>query len=513
MKFRSKNMFPFAMALLLGACGSTVDWNYQRTPSTAFAHPENTAVGALFEEVADHHLGLSGFSLVSQGDIAFMARLGMADLAERTLDAQYYIWDADTTGRILADRLLRAADRGVRVRLLIDDIYQTKDKDFTVAALDAHPNIEVRVFNPVTSRGWRMLSFLGEFGRVNRRMHNKLLIMDNAVGIVGGRNIADIYFGVRSDHNYRDLDVMTAGPIVNQLSASFDLFWNSEWAIPVGAIMKTLPTEKEVEALKRRLEANIAASGYPYPLDEHLAALRSRLVQIRDNFIWAPGRVLVEQPSRVHTESNSGVISAALGKRASEVEHELLVESPYFILTDQNIEGVRQLTARGVKVRVLTNSAASNDVIAAHAGYANTRKQLLEAGVELYELQPDTNMKRRWSLIAGKSRAALHAKCLVFDRRSVFIGSFNLDPRSTTLNTEIGVMIDSPEIANQVGALMDEGVAPGSAFRVTLDKNNDLQWTAEINGKKVEYDNDPETSFWQRLMVGFVGMLPIEDQL
>jgi putative cardiolipin synthase len=357
------------------------------------------------------------------------------------------------------------------------------------------------------------LSFLGEFGRVNRRMHNKLLIMDNAVGIVGGRNIADIYFGVRSDHNYRDLDVMTAGPIVNQLSASFDLFWNSEWAIPVGAIMKTLPTEKEVEALKRRLEANIAASGYPYPLDEHLAALRSRLVQIRDNFIWAPGRVLVEQPSRVHTESNSGVISAALGKRASEVEYELLVESPYFILTDQNIEGVRQLTARGVKVRVLTNSAASNDVIAAHAGYANTRKQLLEAGVELYELQPDTNMKRRWSLVAGKSRAALHAKCLVFDRRSVFIGSFNLDPRSTTLNTEIGVMIDSPEIANQVGALMDEGVAPGSAFRVTLDKNNDLQWTAEINGKKVEYDNDPETSFWQRLMVGFVGMLPIEDQL
>jgi cardiolipin synthase C len=513
MKFRSKNMFPFAMALLLGACGSTVDWNYQRTPSTAFAHPENTAVGALFEEVADHHLGLSGFSLVSQGDIAFMARLGMADLAERTLDAQYYIWDADTTGRILADRLLRAADRGVRVRLLIDDIYQTKDKDFTVAALDAHPNIEVRVFNPVTSRGWRMLSFLGEFGRVNRRMHNKLLIMDNAVGIVGGRNIADIYFGVRADHNYRDLDVMAAGPVVNELSASFDLFWNSEWAMPVGAIVKTLPTEKEVEALKARLERNIAASGYPYPINEHLAGLRARLVQIRDNFIWAPGRVLVEQPSRVHTDADSGVISQALGKRASEVERELLVESPYFILTDQNIEGVRRLTARGVRVRVLTNSAASNDVMAAHAGYANTRKQLLQAGVELYELQPDTNMKRRWSLIAGKSRAALHAKCLVFDRQSVFIGSFNLDPRSTVLNTEIGVMIDSPEIAREVAVLMDEGVSPGSAFHVTLGKNDDLAWTAETNGTKVEYDKDPETSIWQRFMVGVVGMLPIEGQL
>jgi len=513
-KFRLyQNMFQFFARALPLSGNATVNWKYQRTPSSAFAHPETTTVGALFQEASDKHPGLSGFSLVSQGEIAFIARLAMADLAEQTLDAQYFIWDADTTGRILADRLLRAANRGVRVRMLIDDIYQTKGKDFTVAALDAHPNIEVRVFNPITNRGWRTLSFLGEFGRANHRMHNKLLVMDNALSIVGGRNIADIYFGVRSDHNFRDLDVVTAGPVVNELSASFDLFWNSEWAIPVGAIVQKRPTEQDLGAQKIRLEANIAAAGYPYLIDQQLADLEARLIQIRDNFIWGPGRVVVEQPSRVHTDANPGVIYQALSKRAHEVQRELLIESPYFIPSDRSIEGARQLIARGVKVRVLTNCAASNDMMGAHAGYANTRKELLQAGIELYELQPDTNMKRRWSKLAGKSRAALHAKCLVFDRQSVFIGSFNLDPRSMALNTEIGVMIDNPEIARQVGVLMDEGVAPGSAFHVTLDKDNGLAWTAETNGEEVEYDKDPETSFWQRFMVGVVRMLPIESQM
>jgi len=239
----------------------------------------------------------------------------------------------------------------------------------------------------------------------------------------------------------------------------------------------------------------------------------ARLVEIRDNFTWAPGRVFVEHPSRVTTAAESGVIAAALRQRASEVERELLIESPYFVLGDPTIEGVRRLKERGVKVRVLTNSAASNDVIAAHAGYVNTRKKLLNAGIELYELRPDTDMKRIWSVLAGKSRAALHAKSLVFDRKSVFIGSFNLDPRSTALNTEIGVMIDSPEIAGQVGELMDEGVSPGSAFHVTLDENDDLAWTADNNEAKVQYDTDPETSLWYRFLVGVVGMLPIENQL
>jgi cardiolipin synthase C len=508
-----KSIFPaLAMALLLGAC-ATVNWDYPRMSSNAFAHPETTTVGALFQEAADKHPGLSGFSLVEHGENAFLARLAMIDLAEKTLDAQYYIWDSDTTGRILASRLMRAADRGVRVLILIDDNYQTGDKDFLLAGLEGYPNIEIRFFNPITNRFWRTLSFLANFGRVNHRMHNKLLVMDNAVGIVGGRNIGDVYFGVRADHNYRDLDVLTAGPIVREISASFDMFWNSDWAIPVGATVKELPTEKDWKAMLKRFEENVSAAGYPYPIYQNLDELRARLVQIRDNFIWAPGSVLVEYPSRVATGAEIGVIHNALSQRVNEVEREVLIESPYFVLPDRVIERVRQLTARGIKVRALTNSAASNDVITAHAGYANTREKLLEAGAELYELRPDTNMERRWSALSDKSRAALHCKSVVFDRKSVFIGSFNLDPRSSTLNTEIGVMINSPEIASQVAKIMDEGVSPGSAYQVTLDNDDRLVWTTENNGEKVQYDTDPETNIWERLLFDLIGVLPIEDQL
>jgi putative cardiolipin synthase len=509
-----KSILPaLAMALLLSACSAAVNWDYPRMPSNAFAHPETTNVGALFREASEKHPGLSGFSLVQHGEDAFLARLAMADLAEKTLDAQYYIWDSDTTGRILASRLMRAADRGVRVRILIDDNYQTGEKDFLIAGLDGHPNIEVRLFNPVTNRFWRTLSFLADFGRVNHRMHNKLLVVDNAVAIVGGRNIGDVYFGVRADHNYRDLDVLTSGPIVREISASFDMFWNSDWAIPVGATVKELPTEKDWKAMLKRLEDNISATGYPYPIYQNLDELRTRLVQIRDNFIWSPGSVLIEHPSRVATDAEIGVIHKALSLRLSEVEHEVLIESPYFVLPDPTIEGVRQLTARGIKVRALTNSAASNDVIAAHAGYVNTREKLLKAGAELYELRPDTNMERRWSVLSDKSRAALHCKSIVFDRKSVFIGSFNLDPRSSTLNTEIGVMINSPEIARQVAKIMDEGISSGSAYQVTLDNDDRLVWTAENNGEKVQHDKDPETNIWDRLLFDFIAILPIEHLL
>ena len=501
------------LVFLLNACGTIVDWDYPRTSSSAFSEPQTTTVGALFQEAADRHPGQSGFGLVREGGRAFTARLAMADLAEKTLDAQYYIWDADTTGRIMADRLIRAADRGVRVRLLLDDHYQTEEGDFKLSALDAHPNIEVRFFNPVQNRRWRMWSFLTDFGRVNHRMHNKLFIMDNALGIAGGRNIADTYFGVRPDQNFRDLDMVMAGPVVKELSASFDLFWNSEWAIPVGAVMGKSATEQDFLPLRKQLTDRISAAGYPYPIEERIADLRARIVEIRDAFIWAPGRVLVEDPGRVSTDDGGMIITSAILERLAETKNEVLIESPYFILRARGLQELRQLTSRGVRVRLLTNSAATNDVIAAHAGYANTREELLNAGVELYELRPDSNMKREWSIAAGKSRAALHAKAMAFDRETAFIGSFNLDPRSRSINTEIGVMVESPELARQLGEYMDEGVAPGSAYHVTLDKDDDLAWTAETSGTDVAFDTDPETSPWQRFVVDVVGLLPIEEQL
>src|SRR5580765_4118888 len=319
-----KSLLPiFAIACLVSACAPAINWDYPRNPSNTFAQPGTTTVGTLFQEAADKHPGLSGFSIIREGSTAFMARLAMADLAEKTLDGQYYIWDPDTTGLILADHLLRAADRGVRVRLLIDDHYMSESRDENIAALDAHPNIEIRFFNPVRNRRWRMMSMLAEFGRVNHRMHNKLFVMDNAVGIVGGRNIADAYFGVQKDHNYRDLDVMDAGPIVNEISASFDLFWNSEWALPVAAVVEEQATEQDLRDLRKRLQEKLAATGYPYPIDEQHAGLRARLLQIRDNFIWAPGKVFVEQPSRVEANEEN-VIALALRERASQVEREVL---------------------------------------------------------------------------------------------------------------------------------------------------------------------------------------------
>ncbi len=500
------------LALALHACGVSVNWRYPRTPSTAFTEPQTTSVGALMQAVAARHQGLSGVLPIPENRDAFMARLAMADLAERTLDAQYYIWDSDTTGKILGERLLRAADRGVRVRVLIDDHYMTKVRDTAIAILAGHPNLEVRFFNPVTNRESRTMSFLREFSRVNHRMHNKLFIIDDALGIVGGRNIGDVYFGVEAQYNYRDLDVLAAGPIVNDLSVSFDLFWNSAWAIPVGAVVSKLPTQDELREIRMRTEEHVAATGYPYPIYESTDDLRARLVRARDRLIWAPAHVLVEHPSRVATDA-SRVIVTALAQRMEKAEHEVSIESPYFVLRKRGMEIFRTFLARGGKVRVLTNSAASTDVLPAQAGYANTRNELLHTGVDLYELRPDTNMKRTWSILAWKSTAALHAKTMVFDRQSVWIGSFNLDPRSIGLNTEVGLMIDSPEIAAQVAELMDGGVAPGSAYHVTLDEKGDLLWTTQVDGQEVRYHSDPTIGFWRRLQIGILRLLPMQEEL
>jgi putative cardiolipin synthase len=502
-----------ALAMLLAGCGTTVDWDYPRTVSTALDRPETTTVGALLQDVAAQHAGQSGFALVTEDDKAFAARLAMADLAEKTLDAQYYIWDVDTTGRILADRLVRAADRGVRVRLLLDDHYQNEALDYSIAVLDAHPNIEVRFFNPVENRRWRGWSFLSDFGRVNHRMHNKLFIMDNALGITGGRNIADTYFGVRPDQNFRDLDLAMAGPVVEELSAGFDRFWNSEWSVPVGAVVSEKVSVDDFERLRPVLSRHVADTGFPFAVDEKIEKLRQDLTLLRDAFTWAHGQALVEDPTRVDNDAGDLVITSAIIDRLGHTDKEVLIESPYFILLDRGIDMMRQLNARGVTVRVLTNSAATNDVMAAHAGYATTRKSLLESGVALYEFRPDSDMKRAWSLAAGKSRAALHSKALVFDRETIFLGSFNFDPRSRFINTEIGVMIDSPALAAELATFMDGGVAPGSAFHLSLNDDGDIVWTADTNGKMVEYQTDPDTSIWRRFLIDIVGLLPIEEQL
>ena len=381
--------------------------DYPRTVSTAFEDPASTRLGQFFGPAADEHPGLSGFSLLSHGREAFIVRLALADLAERSLDMQYYVWDGDTTGRIIVDRVMKAADRGVRVRLLVDDPYY-KASDPVKAALDAHPNVEIRLFNPLTNRSWSTLDFIFDFGRVNRRMHNKLMVADNAAAIVGGRNIGDIYYGVNTIANYRDLDVLAVGPVVRDLSGVFDRYWNSPSTVPIAAIVDRAYGAADLDAILIRLREEIAAADYPYPIDQDLDELAAQGAELRDNLVWAHGRVIADDPETIARGKESDDVVAFIRGRVAQLKEELLVESPYFVLPAGAQATVKALHERNVRVRVLTNSLASNDMLPAHSGYAKTRRRLLENGMELYELRPDTDAFRPgWSLLSGRSPSGL----------------------------------------------------------------------------------------------------------
>ena len=498
-----------AGALVVGCADDRGD--YERITSSAFNNHLDTRLGRLFDEAATQHPGESGFAIIRRGRQAFNARIAFAELAQLSLDVQYYIWEADATGWILMDRLVRAADRGVRVRVLIDDI-NLAGHDANAAAMDAHPNIEVQVFNPFAHRGARIVDFAIDLNRVNHRMHNKLMVVDNAVAIVGGRNIGNHYFEVATDANFRDLDIAAAGPVVREISRVFDHFWNGEWAVPIKALADRPFTATDLQAVVARVRELVAAESYPHPLDEDVAFLVSELASIRDQFIWAPGQIVWDDPANISEGIAQGRMIKALFKRVDRLESELLMESAYFVVPKTSIQKFRQLTGRGVRVRVMTNSLATNDVLAAHAGHAKQRKALIQSGIELYEMRPDAGAVDRSTDSSGTT-AALHTKAVVFDREAVFIGSFNLDPRSASINTEAGLYVESPQLAEQVIAFMDEGVGADNSFRVRLDDSGDLVWITTIDGAEVRFSQDPHSTFSERMVARILSLLPIEQQL
>ena len=500
-----------AQVLTGRATGTRPD--YPRTVSTAFKGFASTRLGQFFGPAADEHPGLSGFSLLSHGREAFIVRLALADLAERSLDMQYYMWDGDTTGRIVVDHVMKAADRGVRVRLLVDDPFY-KDSDSIKACLDAHPNVEIRLFNPLTNRRWSILDFIFDFGRVNRRMHNKLMVADNAAAIVGGRNIGDIYYGVNTIANYRDLDVLAVGPVVRDLSGVFDQYWNSPPTVPIAAIVDRAHGAADLDAILARLREAIAEADYPYPIDQDLDELAAQSAELRDNLVWAHGQIIADDPETVARGKESDDVIEFIRGRIARLKEELLVESPYFVLPAGAQATVKALHGRNVRVRVLTNSLASNDMLPAHSGYAKTRRRLLKNGMELYELRPDTDAFRPgWSLLSGRSPAALHTKAMAFDGEAVFIGSFNLDPRSAVINTEAGLYIESPELAKKLTDYMATGVVPANSYRVLLDPNGEIVWETVRDGTRVRYQDEPETGFRRRFVANLLKLLPIDSQL
>ena len=498
-----------AAALLIASC-ATVPKDHARTESTAFQLHDSTRRGKELAALAAQHPGQSGVALIRRGRPAFTARVVLADLAEQTLDVQYFLWESDATGRILGDHLMRAADRGVRVRILIDDV-NLKDRHAGIAALDAHPNVEIRLFNPFPHRGSHLFGFLVDFDRVNHRMHNKLMVMDNTLAIVGGRNMSDPYFEVDPRANFRDLDIAAAGPVVRDLSNVFDRFWNGAWSVPIAALVDRRYGEDDLRAHVQRIREVIAKGDYPHPLDQDVAALKSELSTLVRGFVWAPAHVVYDDPASISDPSRR-VMHTLLFRRLDRVQTELLIESAYFIPLDGGVAKLKELVDRGVRIRVLTNSLASNDVIAAFAGYSKRREAMVRNGIELYELRPEPGPVRK-RLFGGGSRAGLHTKAIVFDRKDVFIGSFNLDARSSAINTEAGLYVESPALAAQVIEFMNEGVDPDASFRLQLDKEGNLYWIAEDEGTPLRYDKDPMTTFLQRFSAGFIRLLPVDTQL
>jgi putative cardiolipin synthase len=494
------------LAVLLASCAS-VPTNYPRTRSTALEDYQSTPIGQQWAEVEAEHPGESGFAILRYGRNAFSARVAMVDKAEQTIDLQVYILLPDKTGKILTERLLAAADRGVRVRLLVDDL-GFGGTDEGAATMDAHPNIEVRIFNPFANRSLKALDFIVDLDRVNHRMHNKLIITDNSFAVVGGRNIGDHYFSVNPNTNFRDLDIMTLGPVVRDLSRVFDHFWQGDWSVPVNVLMDRDFGEADLEEARARLQVDIAEGDYPYSVDEDVTEFLERA---RGRAIWAPGEVVWDDPVAIEEGEEVNHLIEALRLKLDTLQTSLTIESAYFIIGEKGLRRAKSLMDRGISIRVLTNSLASNDVLAAHAGHANYREELLEAGAEIYELRPDSVViKKTWK---GKSQAGLHTKAIVFDDDSLFIGSYNLDPRSANINTEAGLYVESTELAEQLLEYMNEGVEPRNSYQLLLDEDGNLVWVTEIDGKEVRYDKDPLSTFCQRFMSGFIGILPVESQL
>lgn len=455
---------------------------------------------------------LSGFTLVQTGTDALAARLAMINRAERSLDLQYYIYRGDVTGGLIAERLLAAADRGVRVRLLLDDVGSGL-RDFDVATLNYHPNIQVRLFNPLTLRGRvsRYFSKVGEFGRINYRMHNKLMIVDSQMFITGGRNIGDEYFSL-SVMDFQDIDVIGMGFITREVARSFDDYWNANEAVPVDSMIRR-PGAQAEQRLRDKLRAHRARhDGSAYLNAVESSPFSRALHDDRIVWHWGEAQWLSDPPTKAdpgHDTNQEPILARKLMRHVRSSQEELLLMSAYFIPGSRGEVFLIDMVEHGVDVQVLTNSLATTDVLAVHSAYVSYRKPLLKGGVRLWELRPQAGERPHASAFLGESQASLHAKAFVFDRSKLFVGSVNLDPRSIMLNTEAGVLVHQPGLAQELVRLFRHWTTADFAYELRLNDLEQLRWEA---GDEV-LSSEPGASRFRRSAAWFLGWLPIEGQL
>ncbi|MGY8524323.1 phospholipase D family protein [Paracidovorax citrulli] len=494
--------------------------------STAPLDTGDTALGRAMSAQLAAHPGQSVFHPLTSGTDAFAARIALARAAERTLDLQYYIFEADNTGRTLLAEALAAADRGVRVRLLLDDLH-TAGTDPTLLAVDSHPNVELRVFNPFANRQARGLDFISDFSRVDRRMHNKSMTADNQITIVGGRNIGNAYFSADSAADFSDLDLLAGGPVARHVSEVFDDYWNSESAYPIATLAAAHNAESLDQArlaLRRELEQHVATeTGSPYTRELLESGVATALRERRLRVVWAEASVIADRASKVllPREDNSTHAIPLLFHYLDSAERELILVSPYFVPGRQAMQWLTSLPSRGVHVRILTNSWETTDVSAVHAGYAPARVPLLRAGVSLYELKPSAYqqmpLERDRKTILSRSRASLHTKAYMVDRKLLFVGSLNLDPRSARLNTEMGIVVHSPELCNWLAERLDT-LLPDVAYRVDLGMPEEngytsLRWVTREQGEPKTYDSEPGLGVLDSISVNLLRLLPIREEL
>jgi len=499
----------------LAGCAS-IDFDYPRVESTAVLDTEDTYLGVKFAELAESRpKSESGFYPLRSGIDALAARLLLAERAERTIDTQYYLIKTDTSSLAFIDALLRAADRGVRVRLLLDDVFTT-GYDAGMAALDSHPNFEIRIFNPF-NRGaaGKIWSGLTDLSRVNRRMHTKTFTVDNQVTILGGRNIADEYFGAREDAKFGDLDVVGIGSVANGVSNMFDSFWNHETALPVAAFAQ-MPDDPAAELVKvrERLEESREQVKSTKYADAVLAKALEFMQEDTDVFDWAPYQLVFDSPDKgIKSKSGPSIaITAPLLEALQSAEEELIVLSPYFVPRKTGIAVFSELQARGVQVTIVTNSLAANNQIIVHGGYAPSRKPLLKSGVRIYEVRPDADVRGTEIVAASGAKTTLHTKAFLIDRKEVFIGSFNFDPRSANLNTESGVLIRSQRMGEMFGRNLDADLS-SQAYEVFLNEDGKLRWRGIEDGQEIIYNKEPESTWIQRFVAGFMRLMPVRGQL
>jgi putative cardiolipin synthase len=505
------------LVVVLAACASSPP-RVDKPVSEAVAPVVDTAATEYVEaEEQSRPPGHSGFRLLTRPTNALMSRIALADQAAEAIDVQTFLFNDDATGRLVAVRLLDAADRGVRVRLLVDAFY-SPDPDL-VDALDAHRNIEVRLFNPFGSRDPGMLSTMGqmlmEFSRLNRRMHNKSFIVDNRVAIIGGRNIGNQYFDASGESNFRDLDLLAIGRVVRDASRAFDSYWNDETVVPASAYGSEHNDAGSLAQLRARLDKNLRQFAQSDYAEAIVAELPHGATEVRPGeWFWGPAELVSDQPEKV--EARGDQPGLRIGPRLQQVldaaQSEVVMTTPYFVPGEAEVRHLLGLVGRGVDVSVLTNSLASTDHPTAHGAYSERRRPLVEGGVRLFELKPRPEQAPSEAAEESGGDVTLHAKSFVVDRRYVFVGSLNMDQRSKLLNTEMGVIVDNADLAKAVVDYFASATSPANAYEVVIESpGSALRWATDDDGQRVLLKSEPGAGLRRRAKALLAKLLPVDN--